>query len=121
MRGSGGTLGHFPLYKGGPQLSAVSPQRLVCSGTMMKLRMVLFPALLIVGSAAVAQDARGADVEGAVVAYVDAHQSEANALLERIVNINSGTHNLEGVQAVARIMEDELKALGFQVEFKPMD
>jgi len=80
---------------------------------MMKLRMVLFPALLIVGSAAVAQDARGADVERAVVAYVDAHQSEANALLERIVNINSGTHNLEGVQAVARIMEDELKEIGF--------
>ena len=62
-----------------------------------------------------------ANVNKAVVAYVDAHQAEANAFLEHIVNINSGTHNLEGVRAVAGMMEGELKALGFEVQFKPMN
>jgi glutamate carboxypeptidase len=59
--------------------------------------------------------------ETAIVSYIDANQQAANALLEKLVDINSGTHNLEGVRAVARVMEDELKALGFAVEFKPMD
>jgi glutamate carboxypeptidase len=86
----------------------------------MKTRLLVFPALVI-GLSAHADAQTNPAVDHAVVSYVDAHQSEANSFLERIVNINSGTHNLEGVRAVARIMQDELKALGFQVEFKPMD
>ena len=56
-----------------------------------------------------------------MVAYIDDHQREANSLLARLVNINSGTHNLEGVRAVANIMEAQLTDLGFKVDWIPMD
>jgi glutamate carboxypeptidase len=88
---------------------------------MIGLKTLGFPALFFcLVSLSTAQQTPSA-VNSTVVSYVDTQQAEANALLERIVDINSGTHNLEGVRAVARVMEDELKALGFQVEFKPMD
>ncbi len=51
--------------------------------------------------------------ERAVVAHVDAGHAEALALLERVVNINSGTQNLAGVREVGRVFRAELDALGF--------
>lgn len=59
--------------------------------------------------------------EQAIVSYIQAHRQDSNALLERLVNINSGTHNLEGVRAVAKIMEAQFRDLGFQVQWHPMD
>jgi glutamate carboxypeptidase len=59
--------------------------------------------------------------EKAMVAYIDANKQESNALLEQLVNINSGTHNLEGVRAVGKIMMAQLSDLGFQVNWIPMD
>ena len=59
--------------------------------------------------------------EKTAVDYIDAHQREANAFLEKIVDINSGTHNLEGVRAVEKVMEEQFNGLGFQSEFDPMD
>ncbi|HET9372264.1 MAG TPA: M20/M25/M40 family metallo-hydrolase [Vicinamibacterales bacterium] len=55
--------------------------------------------------------------ERAAVAYVDAHADEAIALLERVVNINSGTMNLEGVRRVGRVFEAEFKSLAFETEW----
>ena len=55
-----------------------------------------------------------------MVGYIDAHQQEANDLLARLVNINSGTHNLEGLRAVADIMRAQLTDLGFKVQWIPM-
>jgi glutamate carboxypeptidase len=51
--------------------------------------------------------------ERALATYVDAHNQEAVALLERVVNINSGTQNLAGVQEVGRVFRAEFDALGF--------
>jgi glutamate carboxypeptidase len=51
--------------------------------------------------------------ERAIVAHVDAHNADALALLERVVNINSGTQNLPGVREVGRVFRAELDALGF--------
>src|SRR4026208_2608516 len=45
--------------------------------------------------------------------YIDAHNHEALALLEHVVNINSGTQNFEGVREVGRAFRAELAALGF--------
>ena len=59
--------------------------------------------------------------EKAIVAYIDANEQASNALLERLVNINSGTHNLEGVRAVGKIMMSQLDQLGFKVRWIPMD
>lgn len=57
----------------------------------------------------------------AIVAAVDSEAKPAAELLERIVNINSGTFNPPGVRKVGDIMEGELKALGFTTRFIPMD
>ena len=55
-----------------------------------------------------------ANAERAIVSYIDAHNAEAVALLERVVNINSGTHNIAGVKAVGAIFKQELDRLGFK-------
>jgi len=52
-------------------------------------------------------------VEQTIVAEVKAASPKALHLLERSVNINSGTMNLEGVRAVGRLYRYELEQLGF--------
>ncbi|OLC81345.1 MAG: peptidase M20 [Acidobacteria bacterium 13_1_40CM_4_65_8] len=52
--------------------------------------------------------------EKIITAYVDAHNGDALAMLERAVNINSGTQNFEGVRAVGAIFGGELDRLGFK-------
>jgi glutamate carboxypeptidase len=52
--------------------------------------------------------------ERALAAAVDKHNAEAATLLERVVNINSGTQNFEGVREVGQIFRAELDALGFK-------
>jgi glutamate carboxypeptidase len=67
-------------------------------------------------STAAAQSGLSAD-EKALVAFVDKHNDEALALLERVVNINSGTQNHPGVRAVGKIFMQELDAIGFKSEW----
>ena len=55
--------------------------------------------------------------ERALVTFIDAHNDEALALLERTVNINSGTMNFEGVRQVGAIFRSEFDALGFRTEW----
>jgi len=57
----------------------------------------------------------------AIVAYVDANEQASNSLLEKLVDINSGTHNLEGVRAVGKVIMPQLEQLGFKVKWVPMD
>src|SRR6476620_11194791 len=52
--------------------------------------------------------------ELAIVAAVDAGNADALALLEKAVNINSGTHNFPGVRAVGDLFRGEFDALGFK-------
>jgi len=86
--------------------------------------LVALPVLACVGSgapaprpspaAAPASPASLADAtEGEIVHAVDAGAAGALALLERIVNINSGTMNFAGVRDVGAALRAELDALGF--------
>lgn len=52
--------------------------------------------------------------EKKVIAIVDRQMDEAISFLEKIVNINSGTNNLEGVREVGRVFKQELDAMGFE-------
>jgi glutamate carboxypeptidase len=54
-----------------------------------------------------------------LVAYVDTKEAEILAFLERIVNIDSGTHDKAGVDQVGNILADKLQELGFEVEKVP--
>ncbi|MBK5255649.1 MAG: M20/M25/M40 family metallo-hydrolase [Vicinamibacteria bacterium] len=55
--------------------------------------------------------------ERALMAFVDADNDRALALLERVVNINSGTMNLPGVREVGAAFRAEFDALGFKTEW----
>lgn len=55
--------------------------------------------------------------ERALTPTIDAREPDALALLEQVVNINSGTMNFEGVRAVGRAFETPLRALGFTTEW----
>ena len=55
--------------------------------------------------------------EKALVTFVEAHNNEALTLLERVVNINSGTQNHAGVQEVGKVFRQELDALGFKTRW----
>lgn len=52
--------------------------------------------------------------EPTIVSAVDAGNAEALALLEKAVNINSGSHNFAGVRAVGDLFRKEFDALGFK-------
>ena len=52
--------------------------------------------------------------ERTIVSAVDAGNAEALALLEKAVNINSGSHNFAGVRAVGDLFRKEFDALGFK-------
>ncbi|MGI9139629.1 MAG: M20/M25/M40 family metallo-hydrolase, partial [Gemmatimonadaceae bacterium] len=58
-----------------------------------------------------------APVERRIRAHVDANTENAIALLERSVNINSGTMNHAGVEAAGMLFADELKPLGFRTSW----
>jgi len=51
--------------------------------------------------------------EQKIVDYIDAHNNEAIALLEKAVNIESPTENLAGVKQVGALFKTQFEALGF--------
>jgi glutamate carboxypeptidase len=68
--------------------------------------------------AATAQDL--STVEQEIAAHVESHTAEAEALLEQVVNLNSGTMNHDGIRAVGSIFQQEFEALGFTVQWIEM-
>jgi glutamate carboxypeptidase len=76
--------------------------------------------LLILLALSVPAEARLSREEQAMAAAVDRETDRTIALLERLVNQNSGTLNLEGVTAVGEMMRAELEPLGFQVRWIDM-
>ncbi|MEI4506847.1 M20/M25/M40 family metallo-hydrolase [Sphingopyxis sp. CCNWLW253] len=67
-----------------------------------------------------AAEAKLSKAESAMAKTVAAEQDRNLALLEKLVNQNSGSLNLEGVKKVGAMMRTELEPLGFKVEWKPM-
>ena len=68
-----------------------------------------------------AQAAPPSAAERTMIATVDAEQDRHLALLEKLVNQNSGTRNLAGVRAVHELLAPEFAALGFAVRWVPQD
>ena len=56
-------------------------------------------------------------VERAIAEAVDKRNAQALVLLERLVNINSGTMNFAGVRRVGDILRSELEPLGFETRW----
>jgi glutamate carboxypeptidase len=51
---------------------------------------------------------------------IDAHLTADLAFLQQLVDINSGTMNLSGVEAVEQVLAPRFTALGFSVKWVPM-
>jgi glutamate carboxypeptidase len=69
---------------------------------------------------AVPAQAALAPAERKMTTTVDAEYEGAVSLLEKLVNQNSGSLNIEGVTKVAQMVKPELEALGFAVTWKPL-
>src|SRR5262245_60257311 len=78
---------------------------------------ILSVFVLAIAAVPQAQVDRLSAAEKAVASYVDAHNDEGLALLEKVVNINSGTQNFAGVRQVGDIFRAELDHLGFQTSW----
>jgi len=79
----------------------------------MTLRLLLVIAMTVL----LPQSGALTPEERALTAFVDADNGRALALLERVVNINSGTMNFAGVRAVGAAFGAEFDALGFKTEW----
>nr|WP_294810663.1 M20/M25/M40 family metallo-hydrolase [uncultured Sphingomonas sp.] len=66
-------------------------------------------------TAALPASAQLSSAERKIAAAVDADAEGTLALLERMVNQNSGTLNLAGVRAMGEMLRPEFEALGFKV------
>jgi glutamate carboxypeptidase len=75
---------------------------------------ILFVLLCGVGTALGAPSS----AERALVKRVQAQQDSSIALLEEIVDINSGTMNFAGVRRVADVLRPRFEALGFKVRWE---
>ena len=81
---------------------------------MKKIALFLFLGLLPVF--AFAQQKLKRD-EQRLTELIDKNYKETLALLEEVININSGSLNKEGVREVGRVFEREFQKIGFQTEW----
>jgi glutamate carboxypeptidase len=84
----------------------------------MPVRKTLLACWLAV---AVASGQSLSPVQNKIVDAVNADERNSVALLEQLVNINSGTLNPAGVRKVADVLRPQFEALGFTCRFIPMD
>ncbi len=82
------------------------------------MKLVAFAVVLLTLAAPVS--AKLSAPEQRMIAAVDKDRVRTIALLEKLVNQNSGTLNLPGVAAVGRMMRAELEPLGFKVRWLPL-
>lgn len=57
------------------------------------------------------------DIEEEIVHHINQHLQQSQTLLEKTVNINSGTMNFSGVKAVGAAYNAEFEALGFETQW----
>ncbi len=95
-----------------------------CDRDPVKLLRTIIAALLVIVSplfyAAAFADGLSAD-EKRIARHVDKNSGNALKLLERVVNINSGTMNSDGVREVGRVFATEFQRLGFTTRWVPGD
>lgn len=85
----------------------------------MKIR-DYFSTLVLVFLSLALQSQKLKRTEKKIVASVESNNAAAIDFLEKVVNINSGTLNLEGVQKVGEVFQNEFDALGFKTTWISM-
>lgn len=88
---------------------------------MNKPRLSFALALLTITIACVCVQAQTLSPEEQKIAsYIDAHQAEQVALIEKVVNLPSPTENIAGVKQVGMLFKSQLEALGFTTKWIDM-
>lgn len=83
--------------------------------------LITFIALFLIATTATAQKQDLDTTETRMVQTVDVDHQQAIELLRQLVEINSGTKNLEGVREVGKVLMPHFETLGFKVRWVPMD
>ena len=87
----------------------------------MKLRILAqMAAMLSLASLSMPAAAKLSPAETRMMQTVDAEQERTLAMLEKWVNQNSGSLNIEGVTKVGEMLRSELEPLGFKVQWIDM-
>lgn len=73
--------------------------------------------IFLLGSSNLIYAQQLSSIEQQLIAEIDKNYQETVSLLEEVTNINSGSLNLEGVEAVSRVFEREFKKIGFETEW----
>ncbi|MDZ7899014.1 MAG: M20/M25/M40 family metallo-hydrolase [Arcicella sp.] len=81
----------------------------------MQKHILIFGLLLLISFISFSQ--KLSPIEEKIVAQVNAQLPQTEALLKKVVNINSGTLNKEGVREVGAIFRKEFDDLGFKTEW----
>ena len=81
----------------------------------MKKSILTFTILLLISTVVFSQ--KLSPIEAKIIAQVNAQLPQTEALLKKIVNVNSGTLNKEGVREVGAIFRKEFDDLGFKTEW----
>jgi glutamate carboxypeptidase len=81
----------------------------------MKKALTTISILFVISTISFAQKLSPAEQK--IIAQVNAQLPQTEALLKKVVNINSGTLNKEGVREVGAIFRKELDDLGFKTEW----
>jgi glutamate carboxypeptidase len=78
-------------------------------------------ALLAITVACICAQAQALSAdEQKIASYIDAHQAEQIALLEKVVNLQSPTENVAGVKQVGLVFKSQLEALGLTAKWIDM-
>ena len=86
----------------------------------VRSRLIAMLAAMSLAALATPADAALSRQERAMIATVDAEQARTLAMLEKWVNQNSGSLNIEGVTKVGEMLRAELEPLGFAVQWVDM-
>ena len=82
--------------------------------------LILFCAFLMTFAANSSGSQALDDTESAIVAWSESHNGDAIDLLEKLVNINSGSLNQQGVKDVGAVLRAELDGLDFETRWIDM-
>jgi glutamate carboxypeptidase len=96
----------------------------IFTSTTVLIAGITSTAILVLSVAACGQisisDRAPSPVEQQIANSVDVNLSASQSLLEQLVNINSGTMNFAGVDAVKNVLAPKVEALGFKTQWHPM-
>ena len=79
-----------------------------------KTPLSLFSLLFLTFVGSITAQTRLNRVEKQIVKQVSNNHNEAIGFLEQVVNVNSGTLNLEGVREVGQLFEEQFQSIAFE-------